>query len=73
MKFIDFKFEMQRAEEMMGMNPDYWIGYKRGLCRNYLGVNFGTLEAHPNWLLKVLSPDDFIRDRGRGYIDGFKF
>ena len=73
MKFVDFKLEMQRVEKMMDENPDYWLGYKRGLCRKYLGSNYNTPEEHFEWLAKALSPDEFIKARGRGYIDGFKF
>ena len=72
MRYIDFKAELERAKNMISENPDYWVGYKKGLSRLYFGDEFSTEEEHRAWLKKIGSPDEFIREQGRGYSDGFK-
>ncbi|MGB5983999.1 MAG: hypothetical protein WBG37_01745 [Desulfobacterales bacterium] len=49
-------------------NPDYWMGYERGLQRQYYGRGFGTEAQHLKWLLGEGDPRQ--RQRSKGYRDG---
>lgn len=73
----EFQSNARAAEEMRRLEPshdeaEYWIGYLRGLRRNYHGETFGTAEEHALWM----SLSNEIRDqsrkmRGLGYQAGF--
>lgn len=73
MKFVDFTLEVGRAGCMMPHDPDYWAGYMRGLRRKYYGDSFGTMEEHRTWAHKKYSSDKYIKQQGRGYVDGLNF
>jgi len=68
-----FEKEIMRAKTMItaGDDQDYWIGYQRGLRRNFFGENFGTEGEHKVWLSLLESPDQARSKRGQGYIDGY--
>jgi hypothetical protein len=65
-----FKNEIAKARvsQTKNNNPDYWIGYERGLRRQYYGVSFGTKEDHIRWLLA--DGNEPQRQRSKGYRDG---
>lgn len=71
-----FELEMTRAKTMQSVSgypeSDYWIGYQRGLRRNYHGNNFGTEQEHNAWLTGVDSEDESRKQRALGYRDGLK-
>ncbi len=73
MKYVDFQIELERAKKILSENPDYWIGYQMGLLRNYYGEISGGDKEHRDWLEKVESTDEYTKERGKGYIDGFNF
>ena len=60
-----------RAHSYLGLRPDYWHGYQRGVRRGFQGEMFGTNADHELWLLLAVNGDDEAsRERGRGYRDG---
>lgn len=59
---------MKRRER--GEQPDYWLGYERGLIRGFRGEKFGTAKDHEFWLSLAAERDVSLRERGRGYRDG---
>jgi hypothetical protein len=73
MKYIDYKCEIEKAKRMVLERPDYWLGYKKGLSRQYFGDEFSTKEEHRAWLKKINSSDRFLREQGKGYFDGVNF
>ena len=74
-----FKNEMRRAEaarknESDPLRDGYWMGYIRGLRRNYHGEKFGTEAEHKKWMaLADDSADESRRQRGLGYRAGLEF
>jgi len=70
-----FKHEISRARAMIsvGDDPDYWVGYQRGISRQYHGEVFGTYEEHRTWLSLGNSLDRSRQRRGFGYYDGYNF
>jgi hypothetical protein len=72
---ISFLMLMKRARNFseLGARPHYWRGYQRGLRRGFHGELFGTDEEHERWMrLADEGSDDADRERGRGYLDGFR-
>ena len=75
MNFERFKIEMAKAKTFidLGERPEYYMGYMRGLRRQYHGETFGTDAEHEKWL--ALADEDMRdqarTDRGRGYRAGF--
>ena len=69
-RYKRFSSEMARAKEYhgLGRRTDYWMGYMRGLRRNYHGSCFGSHYDHLKWL--DLINDDWRDDLGKGYRDG---
>lgn len=62
-----------RAHSSLGLRPDYWRGFQRGLRRGFHGEIFGTDGEHELWLrLADDGDDEETRDRGRGYRDGLR-
>ncbi len=67
-----FHREFRRAEirRRVGQEPDYWLGYQRGLMRGFYGEYFHTDHEHELWLTLAGESDASLRERGRGYRDG---
>ena len=65
-----FHRELRKARTRLGQQPDYWLGYERGLIRGYRGERFGTDLEHELWLSLAAAGDAALRERGRGYRDG---
>ena len=60
-----------RAHSYLGLRPDYWHGYQRGLRRGFQGELFSTNADHELWLrLAADGDDEASKERGRGYQDG---
>lgn len=51
-------------------DSDFWVGYQRGIRRNYLGEKFGTPNEHSLWI-SLDGPDLPRKMRGLGYRAGF--
>jgi len=67
-----FHHEIRKAHirRERGEQPDYWLGYERGLIRGIRGEQFGTEQEHELWLGLAAEADAALRERGRGYRDG---
>ena len=61
---------ISRVTKKSSDNWDYSVGYMRGLMRLYRGGAFGTEADHGLWLSLVDDADEFIAQRGQGYLDG---
>ena len=76
-KFEAFQKEMRRVEAMRKVqdceHADYWVGYLRGLRRNYHGEDFGNEGEHEIFLEKMHSPYPRQQQLGKGYRDGLTF
>ena len=66
-----FEHEMNRAKALKAENPDYWMGYQRGLRRRYRGEKFGTDDEHAFWMSLSEDVTQSREDRGQGYRDGY--
>ena len=72
MRSEDFERKMRRADTLSRLTdqPDYYVGYIRGLHRLRHGERFDTEDEHQQWLALASDVDKRRRERGRGYRDG---
>ena len=68
----EFERRMRRADTLSRLTdqPDYYVGYIRGLRHRYHGEKFDTEDEHQQWLALALDLDKTRRERGRGHKDG---
>jgi hypothetical protein len=67
-----FDIEMTKAGIMGEVEKeDYWAGYKRGLRRRFEGETFCTPEEHEQWMAYADADTEQLRERGRGYRNGY--
>ncbi len=65
-----YEEQMQKAQAnlFIGNRPDYWLGYQKGLQRQFHGEAVVSTAEHIEWLTYLDEPS--TREKGNGYWDG---